>query len=95
MEIIIGMVIGGLLAAGGFFGRDLLRPTQSIVNIESKTYVSTEQKTEVQNYQASIQVTAVDSRGVYTNFSISIRDLSNIIKAYQTNTNYSVSITNR
>lgn len=94
LELIIGAIIGAGLFFGGWFTRDLTRPTQTITTIDSKTYVTTEQKTAVNNYQAQVQTTVIDSRGVYTNVSISVRDISNVTASYSTNTNYTISRTN-
>lgn len=95
VEWIIAAIIGAGLFFGGWFTRDLTKPTTVITDIDSKTTVVTEQKTEVQNFQAQVQTTIIESKGVYSNVSISIKDLSNSIKSYSTNTNYSIVITNR
>lgn len=95
LELIIGAIIGAGLFFGGWFARDLTKPTTIINDIDSQTTVTTEQKTQVQNYQASIQVTAVDTKGPFTNFNINIKDLSNSIKSSTTNTNYSIITTNK
>lgn len=95
LEIIIGAIIGAGLFFGGWFTRDLTRPTTIVNDIDSQTTVTTEQSTQVQNYQAQVTTTVIDSRGVYTNISISVRDISNVTLTKSTNTNYTIVTTNR
>lgn len=95
VEIIIAAIIGAGLFFGGWAARDATKPTTVVNNIDTHTTVTTEQTTQVQNQQAQITVTVIDSRGVYTNFNISIRELSNIIRSFQTNTNYIIVQTNK
>ncbi|MHB8096056.1 MAG: hypothetical protein ACYDEI_00160 [Erysipelotrichaceae bacterium] len=78
MEFIIGMVVGALLACGGFFGRDWLKPTQQINNIKQETTVQNENK----NYQQSIQE---QNTIVYPNYT-------NISAQTNTKTNYSINV---
>ncbi len=94
VEIIVCAIIGAGLFFGGFCVGQNTKPTQIINNMDSKTYVQTEQNTKVQNYQAQVQATIIDTKGVYSNVSISIKDLSNSIGSFSTNTNYTICKTN-
>ena len=90
IEWIVAAVIGVGIFFGGWFTRDLTKPTTNIVNVESKTTVSTEQKTEVRMLTA--QITMVDMK---TNLNVNLTGLSNSIISLMTNTNFNTSITNK
>ena len=89
VEWIIAAVIGAGLFVGGFFCGQNTKPTQQIQTIESKTYIQTEQNSQLNSYQA--QMTIVDTK---TNINIDLKGITNLIHSFSTNTNYSICKTN-
>lgn len=82
LEIIIAAILGVGLFFGGWFTRDLTKPTTQIIQNENKTYV--ENKTE--SYQTSIQgqLTIITPT---TNININIKNYTNFNLNRSTNSN--------
>jgi hypothetical protein len=95
VELIIAGIIGAGLFFGGFFVGQNTKPTTEITDIKSTTYIDTTQRTEMQSYQVQMQETVIDTKGVLTNINISLRDISNLIKTFSTNTNWGETKTNK
>lgn len=88
IDIIIAAILAVGIFFGGWFTRDLTKPSTQIINNENKTYV--ENKTE--SYQTSIQgqMTIVTP---ITNVTVNIRNYTNFNLNRSTNSNF-FSLTN-
>lgn len=93
-EIIISAIIGVGIFFGGFWVGQNTKPTQQITDVKSTTYITTEQKTQVDNFQVQAQYTVIDTKGTYTNININVKDITNSVYSFQTNTNYTLCKTN-
>jgi len=90
IEIIVSAVLAVGIFFGGFFVGENIKPTQEITTVNATTYVNTEQKSQLNSYQA--QMTIVDTK---TNINVDLKGITNLISSFQTNTNYTIVQTNK
>lgn len=97
MQIIIGIIIGALIAAGSFIGGRLSKQTETVeyIDILNNAYIEQNQQANQQSLQGQVVVILESDGSTNRIVNVNLLSATNITVTFSTNTNARTSITNR
>lgn len=91
ISCLISLFVG--LSGGFIIGQNTVVKTNiQNINNENKNYTTV--NTDSKNFQAQMQITAIDKNGIFTNIGINLKDMKSAITNTFSQSNWSLSTTN-